>query len=78
MNATARNRWDDMEDDPGFIAHEMLSHDVYTLPEEDDSFVFCPECGEMAPSFVFIEHKRWCAYGENSMRELYGLSGPIA
>lgn len=69
MNATTtRNRWEEMEYDPGLIAHELLSHDVYNLPEEEDAFVFCPECGEMAEGFVFIEHKRWCTCGEPAMQ----------
>lgn len=67
MNAVTRNHWEEMKDDPGLVAHEMLSHEAYTLPEEEDSFVFCPECGEMAERFVFIEHKRWCAFGEPAM-----------
>ena len=67
MNGMTRNRWSEMEDDPGLVAHEMLNHDVYGLPQEDeDSFVFCPECGEMGESFVYIEHQGWCPYGEQT------------
>ncbi len=68
MNVIASNRRNEMDEDPGLIAHEMLSHDVYTLQEEEDSFVFCPECGGMAERFVFIDHKRWCTFGEPAMQ----------
>jgi hypothetical protein len=64
MNAMTRNRWAELEDDPGLVAHQ--GSDLSFPDEEEDAFVFCPECGEMAERFVFIEHKSWCAYGESA------------
>lgn len=64
MDTVAYDRWNEAEgDDSGFFAHEMLRHDVYSLPDED-SLVFCPECGQMAESFDMVPHKGWCFYGD--------------
>lgn len=68
MNTVTRNPWEENEEDSGLIPPELLDPPAFSLPEEEDSFVFCPECGEMADSFVFIEHKRWCPYGEPALQ----------
>ena len=68
MDVVAYERWNETDgDNVGLFAHEMLRHDVYSLPDED-SLVFCPECGEMAEDFGQINHLNWCFYGERGIR----------
>jgi hypothetical protein len=50
----------------GLLANEMLRHDVYSLPDEEDALVFCPDCGELGETFGSIEHRSWCYYGEQN------------
>ena len=68
MDVVAYERWNETEgDNAGLFAHEMLRHDVYSLPDED-ALVFCPECGEMGEDFGQITHASWCFYGEHAIR----------
>lgn len=59
MDVIAYERRNQAED-PGLLAKELLSHDVYGLPEED-FLVCCPECGELAEGAIFLEHRSWCS-----------------
>jgi len=67
MHIIDTERYNEAENyaDRGLLAHEMLRHDVHSLPDED-ALVFCNECGEMAESFGAIEHKSWCFYDERN------------
>ena len=64
MDVVAYERWNETDgDNTGLFAHEMLRHDVYGMPDED-SLVFCPECGEIAEDFGRIDHRSWCFYAD--------------
>jgi hypothetical protein len=68
MDTVAYERWNETDgDNAGLFAREMLRHDVYSLPDEE-TLVFCPECGELAESFNSIEHRNWCFYGGHGIR----------
>lgn len=67
MDIVAYERWNETEgDDYGLFAHGERRHDAYSLPDED-SHVFCPECGSLAESFDGIDHKAWCFYRGTSL-----------
>jgi len=63
MDTSAYDRWNEQNeaDRQNYFAQEMLGHDVWALPEDEDSLVVCPECGELAESFVLLEHRSWCS-----------------
>jgi len=68
MDTVAYERWNEAEgDDHGLFAHDEHRHDAYSLPD-DDTFIFCPECGSLAESFDLIDHKGWCFYRGGSIR----------
>ena len=69
MDTVAYERWNETIDanETGILAREMLSHDVYDLPD-GDGLVFCPECYEMAETFGRIEHQEWCCFGDSLIR----------
>lgn len=69
MDTVAHEKWNEAVDanDSGLLAHEMLSHDVYDLPD-GDALVFCPECYEMAETFGRIDHPEWCSFSDSQIR----------
>ncbi len=63
MDVITYERWTETDgENSGLFAHEMLRHDVYSLPGEE-SLVFCPECGETGDDFGQIDHRIWCFHG---------------
>lgn len=69
MDVVAYDRWNEKDESlRGLFAHEMLRHDLYDSPDEE-VFVFCPDCGEMAETWGLIEHRGWCFYGGKTICE---------
>ena len=53
--------------EPELAMREMLLHDVYELPFEQDLLVTCSYCGESGLGLETVPHQPWCIY----------LDGPV-
>lgn len=53
--------------EPELVMREMLLHDVYELPFEQDLLVTCTYCGESGLGLEAVPHQPWCVY----------LDGPV-
>lgn len=53
--------------EPELVMREMLQHDVYELPFEQDLLVTCSYCGESGLGLETVGHQPWCIY----------LDGPV-
>lgn len=53
--------------EPELVMREMLLHDVYDLPFEQDLLVTCSYCGESGVGMEALSHQPWCIY----------LDGPV-
>lgn len=48
--------------EPELVMREMLLHDVYDLPFEQDLVVTCSYCGESGLDVEALGHQPWCIY----------------
>ena len=53
--------------EPELVMREMLLHDVYDLPVEQDLLVTCSYCGESGLGFEVLGHQPWCIYVEGAV-----------
>lgn len=48
--------------EPELAMREMLQHDVYDLPFDEDLVVTCSYCGESGLGLETVSHQPWCIY----------------
>lgn len=48
--------------EPELVKREMLLHDVYDLPFDQDLLVTCSCCGESGLGVESVAHQPWCVY----------------
>jgi hypothetical protein len=67
QEAAMRIQAQETHSDSELALREMLLHDVYDLPFDQDLLVTCSYCGESGLGIESVAHQPWCVY----------LDGPV-